>query len=72
MIIDGYDVLRCAEIVERIVSERDAGSSFRTIADGLTRDGIATAQGGRSWHASTVRKVLTGQQANISNKLGES
>jgi DNA invertase Pin-like site-specific DNA recombinase len=51
------------EIVVRIVAERDAGSSLRAIADGLTRDGIATAQGGRAWHASTVRKVLTSQQA---------
>ncbi|MGV0774536.1 recombinase family protein [Mycolicibacterium smegmatis] len=52
-----------AEIVARIVAERDAGSSLRAIADGLTRDGIATAQGGKAWHASTVRKVLAGQQA---------
>lgn len=50
------------EIVARIVAERDAGSSFRGIADGLTRDSIATAQGGRSWYASTVRKVLSGGQ----------
>jgi DNA invertase Pin-like site-specific DNA recombinase len=52
------------EIVARIVAERDAGSSLRTIAHGLTRDGIPTAQGGRAWHASTIRKVLASQQAN--------
>ena len=52
-----------AEIVARIVAERESGSSLRVIADGLNRDGIATAQGGRAWHASTVRKVLTSQQA---------
>lgn len=45
-----------------IVAERDAGSSLRAIADGLTRDAIPTAQGGQAWHASTVRKVLTGQR----------
>lgn len=52
-----------AEIVARIVTERESDSSLRLIADGLTRDGIATAQGGRAWHASTVRKVLASQQA---------
>ncbi|MFN6544469.1 recombinase family protein [Mycolicibacterium nivoides] len=49
------------EVVERIVTEREQGQSLRKIADGLTRDGIATAQGGRSWHASTVSKVMAGQ-----------
>jgi DNA invertase Pin-like site-specific DNA recombinase len=52
------------EIVARIVTERESGSSLRVIADGLNRDGIATAQGGRAWHASTVRKVLASQQAD--------
>jgi DNA invertase Pin-like site-specific DNA recombinase len=51
------------ETVARIVAERDAGSSLRAIADGLTRDEIRTAQGGRAWYASTVRKVLASQQA---------
>jgi DNA invertase Pin-like site-specific DNA recombinase len=51
------------ETIERIVAERNAGSSLRAIAGGLARDGIATAQGGRAWHASTVRKVLGSQQA---------
>jgi hypothetical protein len=50
-------------IVTRILAEREAGASLRAIADGLTRDGIATAQGGRAWYASTVRKVLASQQA---------
>ncbi len=53
------------EIVERIVAERIAGASLRVIAEGLTRDGVATAQGGKSWHASTVRKVLAGQDAEM-------
>lgn len=50
------------EVVTRIVAEREAGSSLRAIGDSLTADGIPTAQGGRAWHASTVRKVLAGQQ----------
>jgi DNA invertase Pin-like site-specific DNA recombinase len=58
------------EIVARIIAERDAGSSFRVIADGLTRDEIPTAQGGRAWHASTVRKVLAGQQARQATSDG--
>ena len=53
------------EIVERIVTERAQGQSLRNIADGLTRDGIATAQGGRSWYASTVNKILTSQRAAL-------
>ena len=56
------------EIVSRIVAERSAGASLRVIADGLTRDGIATAQGGASWHASTVSKVLAGQDAEKQSK----
>jgi len=47
-----------AEVVERIVREREGGRSLRDIAQGLDTDGVATAQGGRSWHASTVRSVL--------------
>jgi DNA invertase Pin-like site-specific DNA recombinase len=59
-----------AAVVARIVAERDAGSSLRAIADGLTRDGVPTAQGGRAWHASTVRKVLASQQANTIDRQG--
>jgi DNA invertase Pin-like site-specific DNA recombinase len=51
------------DVVTRIVAEHEAGSSLRAIADSLTVDGIPTAQGGLAWYASTVRKVLTGQQA---------
>jgi DNA invertase Pin-like site-specific DNA recombinase len=50
-------------VVAHIVAERQAGSSLRTIADGLRRDGVPTAQGGQAWHASTVRKVLASRQA---------
>jgi len=47
-----------AEVVERVVRERDGGRSLRAIAQGLDADGVATAQGGKSWYASTVRSVL--------------
>ena len=32
--------------------------SFQFGADGLERDGIPTAQGGRRWHRATVRDVI--------------
>ena len=46
------------EIVLRIRREREAGRSLRHVADGLNEDSVATAQGGRQWHASTVRAIL--------------
>ena len=45
-------------LVERMRRERDAGATLQAIADGLERDGIPTAQGGRRWHAATVRDVI--------------
>jgi len=47
-----------AEVVERIVEERAAGATLAGIARGLNDDGVATAQGGKQWHASTVRAVV--------------
>ncbi len=52
-----------ASLVGRIVAERQAGGSFRAIAERLNAEGVATAHGGSAWHASTVRKVVTGQDA---------
>lgn len=46
------------EIVARIVHEREGGRTLRAIADSLNMDGVPTAQGGRRWHASTVRFAL--------------
>jgi DNA invertase Pin-like site-specific DNA recombinase len=45
-------------VVARIRGERERGSSLRKIADGLNRDGVATAQGGKQWYAATVRGIL--------------
>lgn len=44
--------------VVRITREREAGASLRGIATGLNRDGVKTGQGGKQWHASTVKAVL--------------
>lgn len=49
--------------VARIVAERAAGASLRTIAAGLTADGVPTARGGAAWVASSVRAVLGSQAA---------
>lgn len=43
---------------ERIADQRAAGATLREIADRLTADGIATAQGGARWWPSTVAAVL--------------
>jgi len=54
-----------AQVVARVVAEHRAGASLRTIAAGLTADGVSTARGGGTWHASAVRAVLTGQDAAL-------
>ena len=46
------------DVVKRIVRERKRGQKLVTIADKLTEDGIATAQGGAKWYPSTVAAVL--------------
>lgn len=46
------------DVVTRIRAERMVGATLAGIAGGLNRDAVPTAQGGRSWYASTVRKVL--------------
>ena len=52
-----------AEVVARIVRERQAGATLRAIAQGLTADAVPTAHAGAAWHASTVSKALKGQDA---------
>jgi DNA invertase Pin-like site-specific DNA recombinase len=44
------------DTVRLIRTLRRTGMSWQRIADALTSEGVATAQGGR-WHAATVRKV---------------
>jgi DNA invertase Pin-like site-specific DNA recombinase len=47
-------------VVARIRAERAAGRTLSAIADGLSSDAVPTAQGGRRWYPSTVRKALAG------------
>ncbi len=49
-------------VVNRVVQEREQGRSLRAIADGLNRDGITSAQGGKQWYASTVVGLLRSQE----------
>ena len=46
------------DVVRRIVHERNQGRKLVSIADKLTEDGIATAQGGAKWYPSTIAAVL--------------
>lgn len=45
-------------VIARVRRERADGRSLAKIAQTLTDDGVATAQGGARWYASTVRAVL--------------
>ena len=47
-----------ATVRKRIIRMRKNGQTLRGIAEVLNAQGVATAQGGASWHASTVQKVL--------------
>jgi DNA invertase Pin-like site-specific DNA recombinase len=49
-------------VVARIVAERAGGATLRAIVDGLNRDGVPTAGGGRAWHIGTVQRVLRQQR----------
>lgn len=42
---------------QRILHARRKGTSYRTIAEQLNRDGIPTVAGGKQWYASTVHAV---------------
>lgn len=46
-----------AAVAARIADARVRGESYRSIADALTAEGVATAQGGRRWYPSTVRAI---------------
>ncbi|WP_246496398.1 recombinase family protein [Miltoncostaea marina] len=46
-----------SEVLARIATERAAGASYRKIAEGLTADGIPTANGAARWAPETVRQT---------------
>ncbi len=45
------------EVRQRITAARREGRTFADIANTLNAEGVATAQGGRRWHPTTVRKI---------------
>ncbi|RZU30469.1 recombinase family protein [Blastococcus saxobsidens] len=51
------------DVVARVVGMRRDGASFRAIAERLQADGVPTARGGATWHASTVKAVCESQAA---------
>lgn len=53
----GRKVASSALIIHRIVTEREAGASFRKIAAGLTSDGVLSPTGRPVWQESTVRRT---------------
>lgn len=46
------------DVVKRIKQERAAGATLSAIANGMTDDNVPTAQGGKRWYPSTIKKVL--------------
>src|SRR5664280_1390859 len=47
------------DVRERIVAERESGRTLRAIAEALNAENVPTAHGGKGWHPSTIRQVLT-------------
>ena len=45
-------------LIERIVGEREQGSTLQAIADGLNAEGVRTVRGGERWWPATVAAVL--------------
>ena len=44
-------------VKERITIERNAGLSYKSIADNLNKDEVPTVLGGKCWYPATVRNV---------------
>lgn len=58
-------------IIDRIITERETGATYRTIAQGLNDDGIPTAHGGRQWYPGTVRYVFMAETSGTDLKSDE-
>lgn len=48
-----------------ILRRADAGMSLRAIADCLNVDQVPTAHGGATWHASTIKAVITSEVLDV-------
>lgn len=45
------------ELADRIIADRDAGGTYRTIAAELAAEGIEKPRGGTTWHPANVRSI---------------
>jgi DNA invertase Pin-like site-specific DNA recombinase len=45
------------KLVDRVVRERDAGSTWQAIADRLNDDHVPTQRGGTAWRVSSVQRL---------------
>ena len=52
------------KVLARLHREREAGRSYRAIADSLNADGVPTAHGGAQWWPATVQRMLRAQRGN--------
>jgi hypothetical protein len=74
----GRPVVVSADLVDRILAERAAGTSLAQIARDLNAEGAPTAHGGRQWWPSTVRAILVRMgppetaEAGVSESVRES
>ena len=51
------------DVLDRILSLRDKGSTWKAIADEFNSDGVPTAQGGLQWYPATARSAVIGAGA---------
>lgn len=49
-------------LVDRVVRERGAGSTWQAIANRLNEDGVPTQRGGGAWRVSTVQRLYESQR----------
>lgn len=54
----GRPVTLDGAVRDRIVTERQGGSTLQAIADGLNAESVPTARGGARWRPSQIRAVL--------------
>jgi DNA invertase Pin-like site-specific DNA recombinase len=60
----GRPRLAPSDVVRRIVTARDAGLSFGTIARDLTADAVLSPSGLRTWQVSSVRRLYVAATKN--------
>lgn len=54
-----------ADVIERILAEREHGATYAAIAAGLDADAIPTPGGGPHWHASTIRRLCDAEREAV-------